>query len=71
MSDMLHSINELMFLTKVQVARDNTNSTFAQNVAYKGTKMTIIYQSNYKIMVAAVVINFLGLISILPVYYGW
>lgn len=51
--------------------REITRIRLAQNVVYNGTKMTTIYQSNYKLMAAAVVINFLGLVSILPVYYGW
>jgi hypothetical protein len=69
--DLLNSINELTFRTAVQVAIDSPNSTFAQEVVYNGTESATIYQSNYTLMAIAVATNFLGLFSILPVYYGW
>jgi hypothetical protein len=69
--DMLQTINQLTFRTAVQVAQQNPNPAFAQNVVYNGTKLTTVYKSNYALMGVAVAINFLGLFSILPVYYGW
>ena len=69
--DMLNTTNQLTFRTAVQVAQQTPSSAFAQNVVYTGTKITTVYKSNYALMGVAVAINFLGLLSILPVYYGW
>jgi hypothetical protein len=70
-NDMLQTIKQLAFRTAVQVAQQNPDPAFAQNVAYTGTKSTTVYKSNYSLMAVAVAINFLGLLAILPVYYGW
>ncbi|KAN0120168.1 hypothetical protein V8E51_002376 [Hyaloscypha variabilis] len=70
-NDMLDTINQLTFRTAVQVGQQKPDPAFAQNVVYTGTELTTVYKSNYSLMAVAVAINFLGLLAILPVYYGW
>jgi hypothetical protein len=69
--NLLDQINELAFRTAIWTAQNNPNSSYTQVVEFNGGKATTVYQSNHKLMTVAVLVNLLGLISLLPIYYGW
>jgi hypothetical protein len=72
MDDMIDTVNQVAFRTSVQYAINNPDlPNSAQVVPYSGGRMTTVYQSNYTLMAVALVINFLALLSLFPIYYGW
>lgn len=42
-----------------------------QVVQYTGQSTIAVYRSNFKIMAFAVILNLLGVMSILPLFWGW
>ncbi|CZR53988.1 uncharacterized protein PAC_03871 [Phialocephala subalpina] len=71
MDDMLDQINNLASRTARSVAMENLNSSYTQNVSYSGQRTATVYQSDYTITAIAILVNFMGLLSVLPLYYGW
>ncbi|KUJ10178.1 uncharacterized protein LY89DRAFT_723950 [Mollisia scopiformis] len=71
MSDMLNQTQELAFRVAVQTAINNPDPSHAQMVPYTGQRTITVYKSDYTVMGIAILINFLGLLSVLMLYHGW
>ncbi|KAF8864308.1 hypothetical protein BDZ45DRAFT_34237 [Acephala macrosclerotiorum] len=68
---MIATADELAFRLAVYTPIRNPDPKYAQVVPCTGQRTMTVYQSNYTIMAIAILINFLGLLSALPLYYGW
>ena len=72
MEDMINSMREIAFRTSLQIAADNTSYANAtQSVKYVGDTPKTVYTTNYAYMAAAFVVSLLGVLSVIPTYYGF
>jgi hypothetical protein len=71
-NNIISKVRELAFHTAIQTPRVSPNMANAtQVVQYIGQAARTVYRSNFTIMGVAVLLNFLGVVSTLPLFWRW
>jgi hypothetical protein len=65
--DILSAASELMFRSALSVS----NSTTTQNADTQISTITVYYSSNYRYLAAALIVVFLDVVLIFPLFWGW
>ncbi|KAI9729176.1 MAG: hypothetical protein M1834_007083 [Cirrosporium novae-zelandiae] len=72
MDDMVNAMRQIAFRTALRAAADNlTLENSTQVTEYQGNEMFTGYSSDYTYIALAVIVTLLGVIAIMPTYWGW
>lgn len=72
MEDMINSMREIAFRTALQIAVENrTYVNATQIVPFTGQTIKTVYTTNYGFMFGAVALSLLGVVAVIPTFYGF
>jgi hypothetical protein len=69
MDDLIEVARELGFRASLKYAQ--TNSSDTQHVEYESGLTVLVYVTDYNKMAAAIVVSIVGILAVLPVFWGW
>lgn len=69
MNDIIETARELAFRASLQYASETPTDT--EDVQYTSITFDLIYVTDYSKLWVAVAVSFIGLVSALPVFWGW
>jgi hypothetical protein len=71
MDDMINSMREIALRTSIAAASNTSLAGSVQSVPYKGTSTQIVYVTNYHYTIIAAAVSFLGILAVIPTFWGW
>jgi hypothetical protein len=71
MDDMINAMREIAFRTSIAAASNTSLAGSVQSVPYKGTSSQIVYVTNYTFTIIAAAVSFLGILTVIPTFWGW
>ncbi|KAH7304721.1 hypothetical protein B0I35DRAFT_400840 [Stachybotrys elegans] len=71
MDDLIEIARELGFRASLQYAKTNNSDATAQQVEYQSGVMTLVFLTDYSRLAIALLVSFVGIFVVLPVFWGW